>query len=288
MVVADPLVLIPILREVVTIYPSLPPAERRVADVVLDRPRGVLVRTSSELAIEAGASQPAASRLCARLSTRTFAAFKVRLAQELGVESVSVSGDDETPGYLLAASPAFAASDGVDPLLASIVARTETDQALVLRAVATLDPDALRRAARALRTARTIVVCGFDLSGSVAGRLASLLHLAGCPARAERDPDSAPWLGDLAMHDVLLVISYRGRVPQLLGALGRIRAQGASVIVLTNEAQTNLADLADVLLLTRAPAARSDDEYVTGPALAVQLAATRALWLAVHAESSGN
>lgn len=264
----------PVLGELLHLYPSLPPAERRIADLVLQRPRAVLGSTTGELALRVGASQPAASRLCARLSTRTFAGFKVRLAQELGVAPES----DDAASRAAAPPPK---ADAAETMLSAIVRRTDEDLGVALRAVAMLDPGELDRAAEAIRSARSIVVCGFDLSGSVAWRLAGLLHLAGYPARAERDPGDAPWLGALASGDLLFVVSYRGTLPQLLPTLRSARARGATLLALTNEAHGDLAGLADHLLLTRAPAARTDAEYVTGPALLVQLAAARALWHAV-------
>lgn len=269
-------------------YPSLPPAERRVADYIFSRPRDVLARTSNELATLAASSQPAVSRLCARLSTRTFPAFKVRLAQELGVDPVApIGADGSASAGPTRSGPATAATGPADPLLSDIVERAEADFAVARRGVAALEPEALRRAAVALRNANTVVICGFSLSGSVAWRLASLLHRAGCRARSEPDPNGAPWIEDLAAGDVLVVVSYRGRVPQFLPTVRRVRAHGATVVVLTNEARSDLAALADILLLTRAPAALTDDDYVTGPALYVQLAAARALWRTVLLEGAG-
>jgi DNA-binding MurR/RpiR family transcriptional regulator len=266
---------LPAIEELLAIYPTLPPAERRVADVILGQPRDVLGLTSSGLAAEAKSSQPATSRLCSRLTTKTFAGFKVRLAQELGLEpSGSMDGDARS-----------ADENGTlgeeDSLLARMLARTDADLAVARRAVATLDVDAFKRAAAAIRTARSTVICGFNLSGSVAWRLASLIYHSGYPARSERDPSQVPWLDMLSTGDILLVISYRGQVPQFIPTVRHARSSGAMVIVLTNEARTELAELADILLLTRAPASLSADEYIAGPALYVQLAAARALWMAV-------
>jgi DNA-binding MurR/RpiR family transcriptional regulator len=263
----------PLLQELLARYPGLPPAQRRVADFVLARPADVLTLSSSELAGRSGSGQPAVSRLCGRLSTSTYPRFKVRLAQELGtVPSVAQGALPAAPG---------------DPLVAAIVEQTERDHAVALQAVATLDAAALRRAAQALAEARWVVTCGFDLSSSMAWRLASLLRRAGCRARVERDPHDAPWVGDLERGDALVVVSYRGNIPQFLGAIRQARRHGVAIIVLSNEARTELAALADVLLLSHAPAARTDDDYVTGRALGVQLAIVRALWRAVQAARPG-
>jgi DNA-binding MurR/RpiR family transcriptional regulator len=267
----------PLLQELRQLYPSLPPAERRIADVIFARPREVVNLTTVELAKQAGASQPGASRLCGRLSTKSFSAFKVRLAQEVGA---STSTDD-----LVASAPSEQGSaHRHDPRLAEIVEQTRDDMAIGLRAVATLDPDALDTAAETVLAAKSIVICGFDLSGAVAWRLASLLHRSGLRARPERDPYHAPWVADLRQGDVLMIISYRGKVPQLMSAVRRAREQGVTVLLLTNEARSEMAAEADAVLLTVAPAATSDDDYTSGPAVYVQLATARALWLAVRRE----
>lgn len=263
-----------VLREMLAAYPGLPPAERRIADVIFDRPSEVLRWTSTQLAAQAGSSQPATSRLCARLSTKAFSNFKVRLAQEIGHELAGEQSDDGS----------IAPIGERNELIAQILARTEMDLSAAERAVATLDETVLVQSAKALRGARTIVVCGFDLSGSVASRLANLLYLIGLPARSERDPTQARWLDALGAGDVLIVVSYRGQMPHFLPTVRRVRDGGTTIIAITNEAQTQLAQLADHLVLTLAPAALTDDDYIAGPALYVQLAAARALWMAVKFE----
>jgi DNA-binding MurR/RpiR family transcriptional regulator len=271
----------PVLQELLGLYPSLPPAERRIADVIFADPRAVVGLTTSELAKRAAASQPGASQLGRRLSTKTFIAFKIRLAQELGPEGGSGAAGGAADGLASAGPTADRPSGG--KVLSQIVDRTHDDLAVALRAVATLDEGALNLAARTIAAAGSIVLCGLNLSGSVAWRLASLLHRSGFRARAESEPHHAPWAADVGPGDVLLIISYRGNVPQLQGAVRRARERGATVMVFTNEAKSPIAAEADVLLLTHAPAATSDDEYTSGPALYVQLAAARALWLATVA-----
>lgn len=269
--------LTPLLRELLDLYPSVSPAERKVADEILARPREVVHLTAEELARLALVSQPVTSRLCRRLSTRTFSAFKIRLAQQLG--DSPEQADDATPdgriGVKLASDYDLAIGD---PQLAELVSETRDELAIALRAVATIDPAALHAAAEALATAETIILCGFDVSGSVAWRLASLLRMEGLRARPEYDYQNTPSVSDLGPRDVLLAISFRGSMPQLKRAVAEARDRGVTLILLTNEAKFDIGAKPQILLLTHAPSATTEEKYVTGSAVYVQLAVARTLW----------
>lgn len=260
-----------ILREILDVYATLPPSERKVADEILANPRDVVYMTAQDLARVANVSQPATSRLCRRLSTGTFTGFKIALAQQTGELPPSNDTDARSERH---------GGDFVidDPDLALLVDTERDLLAATLRAVATLDPAAMRSAARALADARTVLLCGFDMSGSVAWRLASLLRLEGIRARPEYDYQTLPSISELTVGDTLVVISYRGSTPSLRGPVASAQQRGAKVLLITNEAHFNIGAEPDVVLLTHAPSASTEELYVAGPALQIQLAVIRTLW----------
>ena len=276
---------VPLLQEILNLYPELPPAERRVADVILGDPRDVIAMTSDDVARRASVSQPTTSRFCGRLTPGRFPAFKVQLAQQIGVRD-SVTSDHRLDAHVT--------RDGADlsdaeALLQNAIGKTNVALKSALQAISTLSPIALEEAARTVLQAKTIVTCGFDLSGSVAWRLASLLRTSGYHAREERDPyGGAYWMDLLGADDLVIVVSYRGGVPQILDAIKRARERGVTIMAITNEAQSALVPLTDCVLLTRAPAARSNDEYTSGEAVYVQFAVIRALWFAVRMEAENS
>ena len=269
----------PLLQEILKLYPSLAPAERRVADVILRQPQAVIRMTSEELANHASVSQPTTSRFCSRLTSGTFPAFKVQLAQQIGVDESQGKRQQADPGAT-GATPDLTAAEELHRI-ATFQARQAID--ISLQAMSTIDPNALQEAAHLILRARTIVTCGFDLSGSVAWRLASLLRITGLQARHEMDPyGGAYWMDLLGEHDLVIVVSYRGGVPQLHEAIERARKRGVKIMAITNEAQSPLVPLSDFVLLSIAPAARSNDEYTYGDALYVQFAVIRVLWFTLR------
>ncbi len=272
----------PLLQEILDLYPSLPPAERRVADVILGHPRDVIGMTSEDVARRASVSQPTTSRFCGRLTPGTFPAFKIQLAQQVGVQESPATEHQLDAGRVAVVTE----PSGADTLLQEAIGKTKEALESALQAISTLSPAALEEAAQTILRAKTIVTCGFDLSGSVAWRLASLLRISGFHARSERDPyGGAYWMDLLAAGDLVIVVSYRGGVPQILDAITRARQRGVMIMAITNEAQSALVPMCDCILLTRAPAARSNDEYTSGAAVYVQFAVIRALWFAVQIEA---
>src|SRR5688572_13071134 len=115
----------PTLRDLLEMYPTLPPAERKVADFVLAAPQQTIALTTTELAARAGTSQPAVSRLCQRLGSGTYQSFRVRLAQDLGAATSPAAGP--------VGAGAPPASE-VDPLIREISAALERDYAKIGRA----------------------------------------------------------------------------------------------------------------------------------------------------------
>lgn len=276
---------VPLLQEILNFYPALPPAERRVADVILGYPRDVIGMTSDDVARRASVSQPTTSRFCSRLTPGTFPAFKVRLAQQIGMQD-SATSDHRLDDRLARGAAELSAAEA---LLQNAIDRTKVALESALQAISTLSPSALEEAVRTVLQAKTIVTCGFDLSGSVAWRLASLLRISGYHAREERDPyGGAYWMDLLGAGDLVIVVSYRGGVPQILDAIKRARERGVTIMAITNEAQSALVPLTDCVLLTHAPAARSNDEYTSGAAVYVQLAVIRTLWFAVRMEAENS
>ena len=72
---------------------SLPAAERRVADMVLERPHEVLTLSLAAVARQAQVSEPTVIRCCRSLGCSGFADFKMRMAQSLASSPHFVHAD---------------------------------------------------------------------------------------------------------------------------------------------------------------------------------------------------
>lgn len=254
----------PTIAALMSAYPSLPRSERRVADYILGHATEIPLLTSTELGRLAGVSQSIVSRLCTLVYDTGYSGLRLGLAHDLAIAAVD-AGSTESSGL-------------PDPLLS----RTEDDLQIAERAIALLDHERLQQAAWTLCEATGVVTCGMAFSGAVSQRLANLLHLEGVPARFEREPYSAPY-GELGFRagTVLVVTSYRGVAPGVVGIVEHAKAEGAAILLLTNEERSPLARTADLVLATSAPSATSDAEWATGASGYVQLALARAVWLAV-------
>jgi len=262
----------PTIAALARAYPALPRSERKVADFILGHAQEVPHLTSTELGARVGVSQSIVSRLCQRVYDGGYGQLRLGLAQELAV--AGTDGDREVGEAQR--------QHGNDD---EILRRTFEDLAIAERAIALLDRERLRAAARMLVEANGIVTCGMSLSGAMGQRLAQLLYMEGLTARYEPEPFHPPhWSVGLQAGGVLTAISYRGNAPELNNLVQHAKDSGASVLLITNEARCAQARTADLVLATHAPSAPTEQEYAGGPGLYVQLATIRALWLAVRAE----
>lgn len=127
-----------------------------------------------------------------------------------------------------------------------------------------------------------VVVSGIGKSGHVARKIASTLTSTGTPAYFVHAAEASH--GDLGMirpEDIFICISYSGESAELLDIVPIVKRQGAKLIALTGEADSNLAREADVHLdvgvtqeacpLNLAPTASTTAALSLGDALAVAL-----------------
>jgi arabinose-5-phosphate isomerase len=141
----------------------------------------------------------------------------------------------------------------------------------------------LAKAVGLLLTCRgRVVVSGIGKSGHIARKIASTLASTGTPALFVHAAEASH--GDLGMitaDDVLIAISYSGEAGELLAVVPIIKRMGATLIAITGNDASNLAQLADVHLnvkvdkeacpLNLAPTASTTATLALGDALAMAL-----------------
>jgi len=131
-----------------------------------------------------------------------------------------------------------------------------------------------------------VVVMGIGKSGHVAGKIAATLASTGTPAFYVHPGEASH--GDMGMitgEDVVLAISNSGETVELLTLLPLIKRLGVKLVTLTGNAQSTLAQAADVNLdvsvaqeacpLNLAPTASTTAALAMGDALAVALLSAR-------------
>lgn len=223
-----------IIDQIREVLATLTPAERRIAEVILDRPHAAISWSITELSRLAQVSDPSVVRFCRRMGCAGFPALKLAVAHALArIQSQP------------RASAGAAQGDAVAGLMAEILQRSEQS---LREAHADLAPAALREAAAMLAGARFIAVYGFGISGYLAQEAQYKLASLGLATAAYSDPmvqaTTAPLLGG---GGAVLAFSFSGLTHYLRENLALARDGGARVVTVA-PAGSPVALLADVNL----------------------------------------
>ena len=202
--------------------PALPPAEQRVARLLLADARGFATLPVGELAERAHVSKPTVVRFCRSVGYDGLADFKLKLAGSVneGVPFVhrAVDDDDKTGDIVVKV---------IDNAVAALLHyRNAAASQSVERAVVAL--------AEACRAGRRIEFYGVGNSGIVAMDAQHKFFRLGVMAAAVIDGHvqvmSATMLGP---GDCAMIISNSGRSKDLLDVAEIARRKGATVLVIT-------------------------------------------------------
>ena len=210
------------------------PAERRLAEVILDDISGATRITTRALSRRASVSEPTVVRFARRMGSSGFTAFKLRLSADFATGRM----------FTLSNPPAMTQDSGT---IANQVYEA-TAQALAF-SFAQRDPPALASAAEAIHAARRVFCFGVGgSSANVAAEAANRLFRFGIGVSAVIDPYSQAVTAALCgAPDALLIFSVTGKPPSLLSGAELARKQGAAVIAVTRP-ESPLAAVSTVLI----------------------------------------
>lgn len=230
-----------ILVRVRSLMPGLPPAERRVGEILLAAPERMARATISTLARQANTSETTIVRFCRNVGLKGYPELRIALA-----EAAARGGGDHWEKLSLDIGP----KDD----LAEVVAKIGRADALAIEETASaLDVSVLADAVDAVAKARRTDIYGVGASGHVALDLQQKLHRIGMVASAWPDPHmaltSAVLLG---RTDVAIGLSHTGTTMDTVDALELARQAGARTIAITNYPQSPIAARADLVLCTAA------------------------------------
>lgn len=222
-----------VLEKIAEIIDRAPAARRMVLALILEDPQRVLDETFETLAQRANSSVPTIMRTCRDLGYPGLREFKLALAQELAVGGSPLNRrvriDDDTR---------------------QVIAKVTRGAATVINSVqAQLDADAVERAANVIAAASRVDCYGVGVTSNfMASDLQARLYRLGLATSSYLDPHlqliSAATIGP---QGVVMAITYVGGMPSLLEAVDVARAQGATVIGLTQPG-SKLASLSDIVL----------------------------------------
>jgi RpiR family carbohydrate utilization transcriptional regulator len=208
-------------------------SEKKVAQHVLEAPDKVIYQSISELAENAGTSEPTVLRFCRALGFRGFHDLKIHLAQDLVPEVKSIH-EDVTPHDDAAAlirkvfnANAIALSDTLD----------------------TLEPALVERAIRILVPASRIEFIGFGGSAPVAMDAYHKFFRIGISCNWQDDPHMQAMSAALMTpRCVVVAISHSGSTQDIMETLEIAKGTGAATIAIVSHRKSPLAALADVAL----------------------------------------
>lgn len=241
-----------LLEHIQSIRGRLKPTLQVIADTVLANPGRASGMTIKELAVACEASEASISRFVREIGLPSFRSFQLRLAEERAAAEDAPLGDQSFIYETI----------GRDDTAATILTKVAHRSADVVRAcLSTLDAAALERAARLIEAAPAVYVFAAGLSALAAENAVMRLSRIGKPAVFHRDRNSQ-LLAAAAMRpgSVALAISDSGRTFQTVQGLAAAREAGAGTIAITSFAESPLARIAEVVLVTPTGYAGAGDE----------------------------
>jgi len=218
---------------------TLPPAQQQVASLLLSDPELVLRASVADLAERAKVSPPTIVRFCRTLGFTGLRDFKLQLAQSLG---------KGTPYLHRVVKPGDSMQTVVHKVLlgaASALSHLERH----------ISPEVIERVVGRIAKAKRVDCYGVGSTSSfIAADAQARFFRLGLASNAYFDAHfQLISAASLSRGDVVLAISYVGRMPTLMEAIEVAREQGATIVAIT-QPETLLAKCADILLPVVVPA----------------------------------
>ena len=218
-------------------------AEGRVAATVLADPQFTIAATVAELATRAQVSQASVVRFSRALGFDGVPALRLELAQELSRRALELERSDIAEGEINAADT-----------VADVVSKIAFHEARSIEQTARLiDLDALDRVAGAIATAHHTSVYGVGASGLAAADLAQKLQRIGLMCLGSQDTHVQLVNAALAgPESVAVAFSFSGRTAEVHHALSIAKRGGALTVAVTNDRDSPIGKVADLVLMTSA------------------------------------
>ncbi|WP_370614385.1 MurR/RpiR family transcriptional regulator [Mumia sp. Pv 4-285] len=258
-----------VLTQMRLLLPDLPSSMRLTAQRILDDPRSAVAGTINDLAVSAGTSTGAVSRLCRTLGLDGYPSLRVSVITEAAATAYGSWNVD------------ISREIGPSHSLADVARTLEAVQARAVHTtLAGLDLDAVAAAAAAISGATRVHMYAVSGSGVMARELELRLSRIGVACWTYADVHdglvAAAQLGD---GDVAIAISHSGETDETLDMLATARDHGALAVAITAGPRSRLAALADHVLVTVA----EETTFQDGPLASrhSELAVVEMLYLAV-------
>ncbi len=226
-----------LLEDIQSRLDSLNKSERKVAEAILRDPSAATRYSIAALARAANVSEPTVNRFCRGFSATGFPDFKIRLAQSIATGTPYVGQNIEANDTV---------SEFADKIMLSTIASLD-------KARQALDPNALANAIDYLIQAKQINFFGMGGSASVALDAQHKFFRFNIPVMSYDDALMQRMVAAGSnVGDVIVLISYTGRTRETVDIAQLARANGATVIGITNP-DSPLAAVCSVVVGVTAP-----------------------------------
>jgi DNA-binding MurR/RpiR family transcriptional regulator len=222
------------------LVPELPDGRRRIAELILADPPAAAAATISELAARTGTSPATVNRFCHALGLNGYADLRLAIATD--------AGRAQQATWMLDVGGEIGPDDPLDRLVQSVAA---ADTRAIQQTAERIDLQVLDAVAEAVAAARRVEMFGIGGSAVAGDELRFRLHRIGIAAWAWREVQEA--LTSVALldeRDVLVAVSYSGRVQETIEVVRAAAERGVTTAVVTNFPHSPLARLADLVLIT--------------------------------------
>ena len=225
-------------------YETLSPPERRCADLILKSAQAVTQLSITDFAIKAETSEATVVRFCKKLGYAGYPKLRIALATDVGFRA-GLTINDENEIEL-----GISHEDSTSELISKVGSSAGMTVAMTANLV---DPKVLDSLVEALHEARTIGTFGAGASSLVAVDISYKFNRLGHGCVHWPDHHAAlTSISTLRNGDVLFLISHSGNTPETIAVATEFKNRGVLVAVITNSAQSGLAQIADFLFLTQA------------------------------------
>ena len=207
--------------KILNIYARFSPAERKVADYILEKPDDVIHYSITEFAKIVGVSETTVHRVIKKLDFGGYQIFKITLAREL-------SGIEET----------IEKHDFIDEQIE-----------ILKRLKETLDKKSLEKAVNWILSARRLLFFGVGLSGIVSEYASLKFAFLGFHTFFSNDPHvQVIEAVNLTNEDLVISISHTGNIRDTVKSTQVAKDMGAKTIAITTNKNSELAKIAHLTL----------------------------------------
>ena len=215
------------------LIPTLPRAEKAVAQALLEKPELICLMTLAELARETDSSDASIIRFCRKMGYSGFSEMKQAFANALNDSSIMTVEEIHKEDSVL---------DNLQKVYKSNM-QTLTDTILLA------DKEAYEEAVQVLLKAKSIHFFGTGDSAAVCQLFYFKFGRLGIPGSAQQDPVMQLMeASNLGPGDVAVIISYEGKSRIVLNAAKVADERGATIICITKMSKSPLLRLSDISL----------------------------------------